>query len=54
MRFGEMKKALEDVKIEKLPEVTAEDIQEEKNLSFKLPDKIEKINEMVTIINEYK
>ncbi|MFZ2150516.1 MAG: DNA polymerase III subunit alpha [Candidatus Absconditicoccaceae bacterium] len=54
MRFGEMKKALEEVKIEKLPELPTEDIQEEENLSFKLPDKIEKINEMITIINEYK
>jgi hypothetical protein len=49
-----MKKNLEEVKIEKIPELPIEDIQEEENLSFKLPDRIEKINEMVTIINEYK
>jgi hypothetical protein len=42
--------------MEKKPELAKEEIiiEEEENLSFKLPDKIEKINEMVSIINEYK
>lgn len=56
LRFGEMKKAFEDVKLEKPPIIQIEEIpeEEEETLSFKLPDRIEKINEMVTIINEYK
>ncbi len=56
LRFWEIKKAFEETKMEKKPELAKEEIiiEEEENLSFKLPDKIEKINEMVSIINEYK
>lgn len=54
LRFGEAKKAFEQAKIEEIPEEPIEEVVEEENLSFKLPDKIEKINEMINIINQYK
>jgi hypothetical protein len=51
-----MKRAFEEAKMEKIIETPIEEAQEKEDdrLSFKLPDKIEKINEMVVIINEYK
>jgi len=49
-----MKKALEESKTIEKQELTKEEIIEKENLSFKLPDKIDKINEMVSIINNYK
>lgn len=54
LRFWEMKKALEESKTIEKQELTKEEIIEKENLSFKLPDKIDKINEMVSIINNYK